>query len=200
MLKSSRLSSDSAAPWVLSCALLLLLVGTRSRFVADHLHFAPWLHAPDATLAVFFLAGLWIRSIPLVGLMFGAAALADQLAFANGVSSWCVTAAYACLIPAYLAMWFGGRLCRGVNLASVSGFARFAAILFVATTIEFIISNHSFFLWSGYFPTMSTSEYWSKTIQYFPQYLEWAAIYITAGIAIISAITPLRSYVAPKAA
>src|SRR5215471_14540065 len=194
MQSTLRSLRDSVTPLLLSFGLLIVLVGTRSQFVAEHLHFAPWLRAPDATLAVFFLAGMWIRSIPLIGVLLAASALADQLAFANGVSDWCVTAAYACLIPAYLVMWYSGRYCRDLSLTP-KGIAKFAGVFLIATWIEFVISNHSFFLFSGYFPNMSTAEYWSKTIRYYPLYLEWAAIYVVAGMAIVSAITPLRNYV-----
>lgn len=186
-------NKSATATWVVSFALLLLLVGTRSRFVAEHLHFAPWLRAPDATLAVFFLAGLWIPSIPLAGVLLGAAALADQIAFTNGVSDWCVTAAYACLIPAYLTMWFAGRYCRNVHLASLSGLAKLTAALVIGCAIEFVISSGSFFLFSGYFPTMPASEYWSKTIGYYPSYLGWAAVYVVAGIALVTALRPIRN-------
>jgi len=186
--------SMSSAPVVLSLGLLLLLLGTRSNFVAQHLHFAPWLRAPDATLAVFFLAGFWIPSVPLAAVLLGAAALADQIAFVNGVSDWCVTAAYACLIPAYLTMWFAGRYYRGVNFMSPSGLANLAATLIIACAIEFVISSGSFFLFSGYFPDMSAAEYSSKVIKYYPSYLGWAAVYIVAGFAIVSAIHPLRNY------
>ncbi|MBC7982949.1 MAG: hypothetical protein H7Y02_03750 [Candidatus Obscuribacterales bacterium] len=179
--------------WLLSFALLLLLMGTRSQFVAQQLHFAPWLRAPDATLAVFFLAGLWIPSIALMGVLLGAAALADQAAFASGVSDWCVTAAYVCLIPAYATMWFGGRYCRSVNFASPVGFAKLTGALIITCWVEFVISSGSFFLFSGYFPTMPASEYWSKTIGYYPHYLGWAAVYVVAGIALASIVRPLRS-------
>jgi hypothetical protein len=194
----SLIKSASATQWLLSCALLLLLMGTRSQFIADHLHFAPWLRAPDATLAVFFLAGLWIPSIPLVMVLLGASVLADQIAFARGTSDWCVTAAYVCLIPAYIAMWFGGRYCRGVNLISPIGFVKLAGALVIACGIEFVISSGSFFLFSGYFPTMPASEYWSKTVHYYPMYLGWAAVYIVAGLAIAAMVRPLRSSVEQK--
>jgi hypothetical protein len=189
-------NKTSTATWVLAFGLIFLLIATRSRFVADHLHFAPWLRAPDATLAVFFLAGLMIPSIPLAAVLLGASALADQIAFANGVSDWCVTAAYACLIPAYLTMWFAGRYCRNVNLLSTTGAIQFAGALVIACALEFVISSGSFFLFSGYFPAMGAVEYWSKTIGYFPSYLGWAAVYVVAGVAVVSALRPVHSDVA----
>lgn len=189
----SFVKSNVAWQVAASLALLLVLIGTRSRFVAEHLHFAPWLRAPDATLAVFFLAGLWIPSIRLVVVLLGASALADQIAFSNGVSAWCVTAAYICLIPAYVSMWLGGRYCRGDNFLSLVGASKLAGVLVIACAVEFVISSGSFFLFSGYFPTMGASEYWRNVIGYYPSYLGWAAVYVVAGIAIASVLRPVAS-------
>lgn len=188
----SFLSSVTTAPWLLSFALLIVLVGTRSQFVVEHLHFSPALRAPDATLAMFFLAGLWIASWQFTLVLLGAAALADQIAFAGGVPDWCLTPAYAALIPAYLVMWFAGRYCRNTDFMSVAGASKLIAALVIACLIEFIISSGSFFLWSGYFPGMAASEYWSKTIGYFPSYLGWAAVYIAAAFAIASIVRAFR--------
>ena len=195
----SFLSSTTTAPWVLSIALLLLLIGTRSQFVVEHLHFSPALRAPDATLAVFFLAGLWIASAPFTVALLGAAALADQIAFAGGVPDWCMTAAYVCLIPAYLTMWFAGRFCRNTDLMTAEGATKLIGALIVGCFIEFVISSGSFFLWSGYFPTMPATEYWSKTIGYYPSYLGWAAVYIAAAFALASIVRAVRGEAAQQA-
>jgi len=194
----SFLSSTTTVPWLLSFALLALLIGTRSQFVVEHLHFSPALRAPDATLAVFFLAGLWLASAPFVLVLLGAAALADQIAFAGGVPDWCLTPAYVCLIPAYLVMWFAGRYCRGADLMSAAGAFRMIGALAIGCLIEFIISSGSFFLWSGYFPAMSAGEYWSKTIGYYPSYLGWAAVYIAAALAVASIVRAFRSETAQQ--
>jgi hypothetical protein len=191
----SFFASVIASRWALPTALVLLLVGTRSQFVVEHLHFAPWLRAPDATIAVFFLAGLWIASVPLVVVLLAASALSDQLAFANGISDWCFTPAYACLIPAYLTMWFAGRLCRQTNFLSIKGAVTLVGALVVACGIEFVISSGSFFLWSGYFADMTAGEYWSRTVHYYPSYLGWAAVYVVAAFAIATAIQPLKKSV-----
>lgn len=189
----SFLKSLTRAPILVSLSLVLVLITTRSHFVVDYLHFSPALRAPDATLGIFFLAGLWIASWRFAGLLLGAAALADQIAFANGIPDWCLTAAYACLIPAYLTMWFAGRYCRGADIMSAAGLLKIASVMVVATFIEFVISSGSFFLWSGYFADMSASEYWSKTIGYYPSYLIWATVYVAVGLAIAMVARPVRT-------
>jgi hypothetical protein len=192
--------SLTRAPVLVSLSLVAVLIGTRSQFVVEYLHFAPEYRAPDATLAIFFLAGLWIASWRFAGVLLAGAALADQIAFANGVPDWCFTAAYACLIPAYMTMWVAGRYCRGANVMSAAGVLKLGSVLVVATFVEFVISSGSFFLWSGYFPAMPAAEYWSKTIGYYPMYLGWAAVYIVAGLAIAMAVRPLRSDATQKIA
>jgi len=164
-------------PW-LSLALVALILLTRFK------HEGSATALPDATLAAFFLAGMWIASGWLFGILLAVAALADQMAFAAGVSDWCVTAAYAFLIPTYGAMWWGGKLCRDVNLATWQGALGVLAAVVGSSIVAFAISNGSFFWLSGYFPNMSLVEYWSRTIKYFPWYMGWAAVYVTAACAI----------------
>src|SRR5689334_13873540 len=71
---------------VIGLLLVLTMLVTRSH------HFGTAFSPPDASLAVFFLAGLWIASGWIFGTLIVVAALADQMAFAAGVSDWCRTA------------------------------------------------------------------------------------------------------------
>ncbi len=169
-----NLKSLLARPW-LALALALLILLTRSQ------HFG-WAHSlPDASLAAFFLAGMWIASGWVFAALLLVAALADQVAFASNVSDWCVTAAYACLIPAYGVMWFAGKFCRDVNTLNVQNAVRLAASLSIGCVAYFAISNESFYWLSGYFANMSWSEYWTRTIKYFPWYLIWASVYVVGA-------------------
>jgi hypothetical protein len=160
----------------LSLALVLLILLTRSQ------HFGTAFSPPDATLAAFFLAGLWVRSGLLMVLLLGVAALADQVAFANGISAWCVTAAYVFLIPTYASLWFAGLYCRGVQLTSLAGVGVLLAALTASTALAFAISSGSFFLFSGYFPTMSALEYGGRVLKYVPHYMGWAMAYSVGGV------------------
>lgn len=121
---------------------------------------------PDASLAVFFLAGLFSPTLWSFVVLLAAAGLIDWLAIHyGGVSGWCVTAAYPFLLPTYGAMWLGGRLSQKHRIASTF------AILTGSTVIAFLISNLSFYAFSGYFPELSLSAYALKVLPYLGPYL-----------------------------
>jgi hypothetical protein len=166
-----------ARPW-LSLALAALILLTRTH------HFGTQFSPPDATLAAFFLAGLFIPSAALFGGLLAVAALADQVAFAQGVSAWCVTAAYVFLVPTYGVMWYAGSRCRNTEFLTAAGASKLVAILATSGALAWVISSGSFFLFSGYFTDMSAIEYLSKVMRYIPPYIGWAAAYSIGGVAI----------------
>ena len=179
----------------IGAALALVMLITRSH------HFGTAFSPPDASLAVFFLAGLWVASAWLFGGLLAVAYVADLLAFAAGVSDWCTSPAYPFLIPAYAAMWFAGRMCHQAQLPSALGIARVAAWLVAGSVVYFAISNGSFYWFSGLFADtgvgefagMSIGEFWSRTIKYFPWYLQWAAIYVASGLVIAFGVRALSA-------
>ena len=84
--------------------LVSLMILTRSH------HFASVHNLADASWAIFFLAGAYLRSAwPLLGFF----ALSWWLDFAaytwGGVSDFCITPAYVFLLPAYASLWLAGR-------------------------------------------------------------------------------------------
>jgi len=102
-MPSRRLSSRELA---IALGLAALMAATRFH------HFGSPLHLPDASLAVFFLGGLALGNAALFAAFLAEAALVDWLAIAwGGVSGWCVTPAYAFLIPACASLWAAGRWC-----------------------------------------------------------------------------------------
>ncbi len=143
------------------------------------------LNPPDATLGVFFLAGLWGCAPLTFGLLFGAGVLADLFSFALGVSDWCFTSAYVFLVPTYACLWYAGNACRSLNVLRVVDLVKIAAWLMVGCIGAYFLSSHSFFLFSGRYPaTMTSMEYWSRILPHFPRYIEWAYIYAATGVAI----------------
>jgi len=89
---------------LLFAALLVLMVATRFK------HFGDALHLPDASMAVFFLGGLYLRRHLSFVLFVALAVLLDWVSIAYaGVSDFCVTAAYAFLPLAYAVLWYAGR-------------------------------------------------------------------------------------------
>ncbi|CAA9890205.1 conserved membrane hypothetical protein [Candidatus Methylobacter favarea] len=153
-------------------------------------HFGDVLHLPDASLAVFFLAGFYRKKFFFVFLL-AMAALIDYIAIKNGVSDWCVSPAYVFLIPTYAVMWSAGRYCSTFKALKISELATSMSLIMLATTAAFIISNISFYLFSGRFDDLSLLEYLARVALYYPSYLSAALIYAGAGLAVIKIIYAL---------
>ena len=123
--------------------LALVMIATRVN------HFAA---LPDASWAVFFAAGIYLRgsmrwAFPL---LMALAVLIDFFVITGqGIDFWshyCVSIAYWFLAPAYLALWFGGsvlrRTYRGLGVREL---ALLGACAIVAMTVSYVISNGSYY-------------------------------------------------------
>jgi hypothetical protein len=153
-------------------------------------HFGDVLHLPDASLAVFFFAGFYRKKM-LLGFLLALAALIDYVAIANGTSAWCVSPAYVFLIPTYAVMWFAGRYCSnlGARQATELAFSTGAmGLLALATSVAFIISNGSFYLFSGRYSDLSWLQYFERIAQYYPLYMGSTLIYGIVSYALVKLI------------
>ncbi len=149
-------------------------------------HFGTAFSLPDASLAVFFLAGLGFSSLWLFVFLLLEAGVIDYLAITQfSVSDFCISSAYVCLIPTYAAMWFAGRYSKlFASLSFVDSLKTFG-LAASATTVAFIISNGSFYVFSDRFGELSWNQYFSQTAQYYPPYISSALIYVAIGLAVI---------------
>ena len=193
--------------WVL-LGLTVLIAATRFH------HFGSVNFLPDASLAVFFLAGFYLLNKPvsmpiaerqagivlffsglaIFSLLIIEAGLIDYVAINNGgVSDWCITPAYLFLIPTYAVMFFAGKWCAQYQLLSKAGMGRIAAGLLLATSIAFIISNGSFYLFSGRYAEMNGLEYGGRVSAYYLPYLAYTMLYsgiVIAALAILEKTLP----------
>ncbi len=167
-------------------------------------HFGDAFSLPDASLAVFFLAGLFFSSPIFFGVLLLEAGVLDYVAISHlGVSDFCVSSAYAFLIPTYFAMWFGGRL--SANFKSMQG-SEFTlsisamATLLMATTSAFLMSNGSFYWLSGRHTNPNFSEYVERALHYYPPYAGYALMYVIAGFAVVKVVKMLPDLMARKTA
>jgi len=170
----SKLSRDL----ITGIALIALLAVTRIG------HFGGIATPPDASLAVFFLLGLWVASPRWLVIGLLAAAAADALAIAQGASSYCITPAYPFLIPTYGVIWGAGRA-TCVYAARWHGRQRGLALgvaLLASTTIAFVLSNASFYALSGYFEAMPVGDFVRGVSPYYRPYLTGAAAYVAVAI------------------
>lgn len=141
------------------------------------------LDLPDASLAVFFLTGCWLRPTWPFAALFVVAAAIDYLAVTyGGVSGDCFSPAYWFLIPTYACLWYGGRRYavhyRGLAWSSLPPLL---IALWTTASLAFLISNASFFLFSGHFPGMSGGHYALSVAKYYPPYVAGAFGYVAAA-------------------
>jgi hypothetical protein len=168
-------------------ALVALMAVTRFN------HFGSAVALPDASCAVFFLGGLYLaRSVPIA--LFAAliveAGLIDYYATSvQGVSDWCMSPAYWFLIPTYGSLWLAGRWAalRSTMQGHTPESTRLVVLgvtAWAACSFAFVLSNATFYLYSGYFAGMGAAEYVARVVQYYVPYVSVALLYISCAVAL----------------
>ncbi len=162
--------------WI-AAALVLLMAATRFN------HFGSAMALPDASYAVFFLAGLYLGrvrgALALLALLLLEAVLVDFYAINfREISAYCVTSAYAFLVLAYGVLWFAGRWYAARHAVSGRGVLGLMMAAAVAGSAAFVIANVSFYLLAGYFEQMSVWQYVAGVSQYFVPYVAVTMFYV----------------------
>ena len=154
--------------WFLFAALILL---TRS----THLAFAG--APPDATLALMLLGGMWIRRWPGFAGLVAAAFAADCVATGSlGVPEYCLSPAYAGLVPAYLVVWLSGWWLHNTRLSA--SLLAWLGTMLAASLAAFTISNAFWFAFSGAFGGWTVARFAAGVLPYFPAYTGAALGYV----------------------
>lgn len=159
-------------------------------------HFGSPVSLPDASLAVFWLAGLYLRPYWLP-LFIVEAGLLDWVSIAGGVSDWCVTPAYGFLIPTYGCLWLLARRHAWRGRVEWRTLPSLVGSLGLALMLAFAISNTSFYLLSGYFGDLGLAEYARAVLRYFPAYAGYAYVYAAAGLAVHAVLLALPARAEP---
>jgi hypothetical protein len=168
--------------WLVGGILLLAMLLTRIPML-DHLQDASW--------AVFFLLGFYVRNRLAMPLFWLAAFAVDYAVTSNGmVSSYCFTPAYGFTFLAYAAMWGAGRWFAGHYRADWQGLATLAAAVTLGALACFAISNIGFYAFAGYFAKMSVMEYALSVLKYLPGYWQTSILYV--GIAALLHVAVLQ--------
>lgn len=158
-------------------ALIVIMMVTRGSHVGDAASL------PDATLACMLLGGVLLRRGAWFGLMLVVGVAIDAFAVGvAGVSSYCLSPAYWALLPTYATLWLGGLwLARRTD-----AFAPLPYVLTgcAATTVAFLISTDSFYIFSGKFPQASLWEVVQHGWEYYPAYLGYTMMYLGAAWAV----------------
>jgi len=165
-------------------ALIGLMLATRFH------HFGGAFSLPDASLAAFFFAGLWVRGWKFFALLLVEAGLIDSISITQfNVSDYCVSSAYVFLVPTYACLWFAGRYCARYKTMKLTELTAQFAMLLLATSAAFAISNASFYLLSGKFTDLNWLEYSSRVAQYYPPYLGYTLVYTVVIFAMVKIIS-----------
>ncbi|CAL1239863.1 hypothetical protein [Candidatus Methylocalor cossyra] len=163
--------------WPMALGLAVLMAATRSR------HFASMTHLPDASWAVFFLAGFYLRRVWAFPALLGVAGASDYTAIAwFGVSDFCVSPAYAFLLPAYGALWLAGRWYARQHQLRFASLPRLALALVTGAAACELLSSGGFYFFSGRFTETSFIEFGARLAKYFPQGLEAMIGYVAAAV------------------
>lgn len=174
----------------LSLVLLSLLWTTRSGVVGSH--FGSALNLPDASWAVFWLLGFWVRQVRWLIAGFVASGNADYFAVQHGTSADCFTTAYIFLIPSYLSLWVAGRWAQRQSLFEDSTGATHVLSLLVGVFACFTCANIGMYLASDTVNQLSLWNYTLTVAHYLPLYLATSTLYVSVGLLIAYVIKQIR--------
>ena len=175
--------------WPLALGLALAMFVTRIG------HFGEYGGPPDASWAVFFLAGLWLREARLFPAFFALAWVADLVAFGLGTPTLCYSPAYLFLIPAYGLLWWAGQA-----VAKAGAGWRIALAVPVAAAGCFALANLGMYLLAPPAAPTSLAAFATQVAGWFPGYLLTMAVYTAGALAAVAAITAFRRTIATRGA
>ena len=162
----------------IGAGLVLLMILTREY------HFSSLHSLPGASWAIFFLAGLYLRSIwPLVGFFVLTWALDFSAYTWGGASSFCLTSSYVFLLPAYSALWYAGSWYARRYQFEWQTLLPLSLSLMTGAAVCELFSSGGFYFFSGRFEETTLIEFGQRLVQYFPHYVVSLVFYI--GIAVV---------------
>ena len=165
-------------PLFTAVASLFAMVMIATRFN----HFGDALHLPDASMALFFLGGLYLRKhLAFLGFVVLSVLIDWYSVSYAGVSDFCITVAYAFLPLAYAVLWYAGRrLAPRYNGSLASHGLVFAGIV-VSATLSYAVSNGAFYWLGGRYPEPNMTQYLQRFAQWAPLFVRAAAGYVLAS-------------------
>ncbi|UBB26838.1 hypothetical protein LAG73_07100 [Pseudoxanthomonas japonensis] len=155
----------------------ILMIATRYH------HFGDVLHLPDASMAIFFLGGLYLRGhLPFLGLLGLAVGIDWAAVELAGVSDFCVTPAYAFLLPAYAVLWYGGRAYAPRMAQDWRGLCGALLVALACASLSFLISNGAFYWLGGRYPNPEWSQYLARIWQWGPLFVRTTLTYVASAL------------------
>ena len=135
---------------------------------------------PDASWAVFFLAGFYLREERWVlPVLLCEAIVIDFVAIrAYGVSSYCVTGAYWFIVPGYSMLWLGGAWLRRHLRQRPGDALRLAGSVLAAFTACYVLTQGSFYWLGSRIAQPSVSGWWANFASWYGPFLLVTGTYI----------------------
>lgn len=165
----------------LNIGLILALI---MAFTRSH-HWAT-LHAlPDASWAIFFLVGVYLRPLWIAPALVVAAMGIDYVAITRfGVSDFCVSPAYWLLAPAYGVLFGAGRIYAAHHSMRLTALPWLAGTALGGAVIAELFSSGGFYFFSGRVANPTLAAFVPNFFEYFPAMLSSFALYL--GLAMIA--------------
>ena len=153
---------------------------------------------PDASWAVFFVAGFYLRGSlrwAFPALMATAVAVDYAVITASGQSFWshyCVSPGYWFLVPAHLSMWAGGSLLRRHYAgAPVNTLGLLLVSVFASVAVCHFFAQGGFYWLSDAVANPTVAGWARNYADWFLPYLRTAGIYIALAAVVHVALAPL---------
>jgi hypothetical protein len=146
-------------------------------------HFSALNNLPAASLAVFFLAGLYLRPTWAFAALLAMCVGSDFYAItAGGASSFCVTPSYGFLLPAYGTLWLAGRWFNNQYSFSGKTLLPLVGSVAVAAFVSELFSSGGFYFFGGRFADPTVAVFGERLMKYFPQQLEGIGFWLVTAL------------------
>lgn len=170
-------ATPSRFPIPLAIVFAAVMIATRFH------HFGTALHLPDASMALFFLGGLWLRRHLAFAAYMALAVGLDWVSVSYaGVSDFCVTPAYSFLLPAYAVLWYAGRLWSARMAPTPVALIGAFGVALAAASLSFAISNGAFYWLGGRYANPQMGEYLARLWQWGPLFVRTTLTYVAVAL------------------
>lgn len=181
VMKSANQKNNVSLLFAVFALLTLLMLATRTH------HFASFNSLPSASIAIFFLAGMYLRNMKAFWFFYILSVTIDLASsYYRGQFGDCITTSYPALVLSYGAMFVVGYYSKP-NWQSSSwqiNIIKVTLALFIASSIAFFISNGSYYALSGKFPVLSWAEYATRVDKYYFRSISNPVFYVITAVVI----------------
>ena len=171
--------------FIIGGLLLFILITTRSHFFN---------HIQDASWAIFFILGFYIRKAIGLPIFLLAAFIVDMIVIeSKGGESYCFTVSYPFLAPAYGSLWLAGRWFSNHYSESLKGLSYFVLAAVVGITVCDVISSGAFYWFSGRFENTNVTEFAGRIARFLPMYLKSTMMFLGLAAAVHLLVTKISN-------